>query len=147
MTKDEWARIVYFAPAEFDSKDAAGQRIPGSGYDVMKYKLVSKLDALRADIGEPIVVESGYRTPERNAQVGGVKASEHMSGEGADIRTKSMAMGDLKAAIKLAIVAAHHGFDRIGVDLSGKFIHVGVSATLPTPATWFYHDGVPAPVA
>lgn len=147
MTKDEWARIAYFTPGEFDSKDAAGQRITGSAYDVMKWKLVSKLDALRADMGEAIIIESGYRTPERNAQVGGVKASEHMSGEGADIRTKPMGAGDLKAAIRLAIAAAHHGFDRIGVDMSGKFVHVGVSATLPTPATWFYHDGVPAPVA
>lgn len=146
MNEQEWARIVYFKPSEFDSKDAAGNRIEGSGFVSMKWALVSRLDALRGDLAEAIVIESGYRTPERNAEVGGVKNSEHMSGEGADIRTASMKGGNLQAAIRLAIKAAAHGFERIGVDLKGGFIHVGVSKALPNPATWFY-NGSPTPVA
>ena len=48
--------------------------------------LVSFLDMIRDEFGEPIVVNSGYRSDEVNRKVGGVATSLHRSGRAADIR-------------------------------------------------------------
>lgn len=48
--------------------------------------LLSVLDTLREKIGEPIYINSGYRTPEHNKAVGGSTLSYHMYGMAADIR-------------------------------------------------------------
>jgi len=47
------------------------------------------LEPLREAYGKPIYVTSGYRCPKHNAAVGGVKNSQHMAGEAADIHTGS----------------------------------------------------------
>lgn len=44
------------------------------------------LEPLRAAVGHPIVINSGYRCPALNTAVGGVANSQHMLGEAADIR-------------------------------------------------------------
>ena len=52
--------------------------------------LVEKvLDPLRKLYGKPIVVTSGYRSPALNRAVGGARASQHCTGEAADIRSLS----------------------------------------------------------
>jgi len=130
MTAEEWARIEFFKPAEFDSKDS-----PGSGFAHMQYELVSMLDYLRSEWGFPLHITSGYRTESRNAVVGGVQNSAHTRGLAADLETPN-----LQIAIKLAILAARLGFVRIGVDLSGKLVHVDVDKSLPQNVTWFYHE-------
>lgn len=48
--------------------------------------LVSFLDEIRAEFGEPIVVNSGYRSDIVNQKVGGVRTSLHLQGRAADIR-------------------------------------------------------------
>ena len=47
------------------------------------------LDPLRDEFGMPIYVNSGYRCPALNAAVGGVKHSQHLRGEAADITSGS----------------------------------------------------------
>jgi hypothetical protein len=44
------------------------------------------LDPAREQLGRAIIVNSGYRCPKHNAEVGGVAASQHLRGEAADIR-------------------------------------------------------------
>ena len=43
------------------------------------------LERIRALLGKPIHVNSGYRSPEVNAAVGSKPTSQHMKGEAADI--------------------------------------------------------------
>ena len=43
------------------------------------------LEPLRQHFGVPIIIGSGYRCPQVNKLVGGVKNSQHMTGEAADI--------------------------------------------------------------
>ena len=43
------------------------------------------LDPARQKYGGPVLVNSGYRCPKHNAEVGGVANSQHMKGEAADI--------------------------------------------------------------
>lgn len=48
------------------------------------------LEILRTKIEKPIIVTSGYRTPEWNRKVGGAKYSYHMRGMAADIKVYGM---------------------------------------------------------
>ena len=47
------------------------------------------LDPARQKFGGPVLVNSGYRCPKHNAEVGGVANSQHMKGEAADVSTGS----------------------------------------------------------
>lgn len=52
--------------------------------------LYSVLDILRHKLGKPVIITSGYRTPEWNAKCGGAKYSYHMRGMAADFRVNGM---------------------------------------------------------
>lgn len=78
--------------------------------------LVQVLENLRAKRGRPLVVVSGYRCPEYNARVGGIKASQHTRGRAADIPRGLFRVADARAA----------GAIGIGVR-SGWVIHVDLT--------------------
>lgn len=59
------------------------------------------LDPLREAWGAPIIIGSGYRCPELNKLVGGVKNSQHVTGEAADIKTVSDTKEDNKKLYEL----------------------------------------------
>jgi hypothetical protein len=54
---------------------------------------VTILEAVRAVLGVPLVVTSFWRSPEHNAEVGGVNASQHLTGNAADVIPKGLALG------------------------------------------------------
>jgi hypothetical protein len=56
----------------------------------LKYGCQYLLEPARRVVG-PIIVNSGYRNPRVNALVGGVKNSQHLLGQAADIRPKDPA--------------------------------------------------------
>ncbi|MCB0534812.1 MAG: hypothetical protein KDD14_21585, partial [Saprospiraceae bacterium] len=104
-------QLRHFAISEFDSKD-----LPGSGVN-MKIKFLKMLDAAREEAGIPFRVNSGYRTAARNAAVGGVSNSAHLSGWAADISA-----GTLEQKTQIVRAARVVGFNRFGI-YSG-FIHL-----------------------
>lgn len=53
---------------------------------IVSKPLLKILDGLRDHIGQPVYINSGYRTPEHNKAVGGSALSYHMYGMAADIR-------------------------------------------------------------
>lgn len=59
------------------------------------------LDPLREAYGQPIIVSSGYRCPQLNKAVGGVKNSQHTLGMAADIHTVSDTVEDNKKLYQL----------------------------------------------
>ncbi len=70
------------------------------------------LDPLRQLFGAPIYVNSGYRSPELNAAVGGAANSQHTLGEAADIRGATT--GETRRLLGLALAhAADLGFDQL----------------------------------
>lgn len=69
----------HFKVKEFACKD-------GSPVVFIDDYLYTILDILRNKLGKPVVITSGYRTPEHNKKVGGAKYSYHMRGMAADIR-------------------------------------------------------------
>lgn len=52
--------------------------------------LWNSLNFVREKFGKPIIVNSAFRTPQVNKQVGGAKRSLHMQGRAADIRPKDL---------------------------------------------------------
>lgn len=73
----------HFKVREFACRD-------GSQVVFIDTHLVAILDILRNKIGKPVIITSGYRTPEWNTKCGGAKYSYHMRGMAADIRVNEM---------------------------------------------------------
>ena len=48
------------------------------------------LEVLRERYGKPIIINSGYRSPQLNKKIGGVPMSNHLTGCAADIRVANM---------------------------------------------------------
>lgn len=78
----------HFKVKEFACKD-------GSQVVFIDSYLVSILDILRNEVGKPVIINSGYRTPPRNKKVGGAKYSYHMRGMAADIRINGMSAKEI----------------------------------------------------
>lgn len=87
--------------------------------------LVSKvLDPLRDAFGKPIYVKSGYRSVDLNMAVGGVKNSQHMKGEAADITVGS------KEGNKWLFnyILDNLPFDQLIDEYNYSWVHVSVKA-------------------
>ena len=83
------------------------------------------LDPLREWYGKPIRVTSGYRCPALNKAVGGVKNSQHMDGEAADIDT-----GSREENKKLFnYIKDHLPFDQLIDEHGMDWVHVSYSIT------------------
>lgn len=49
--------------------------------------LSQQLEVIRTHLGQPITINSGYRSKEHNKAVGGVKNSQHLLGKAGDLRS------------------------------------------------------------
>lgn len=103
---------------------------PCCGWVDVDVALMRALEALRVDLGEPIIVTSGYRCAVHNRAVGGVPHSQHRYGRAADIRP-----GDKRRAYQLIALAMRRGlFTGYGLRERrppGNLIHLDIGA--PTP--------------
>jgi len=90
----------------------------GSREVVLHRELLERLQQLRANLGLPVHINSGYRTPEHNVRVGGSPKSYHLRGMAADIVVPGVVPGELAAA------ARKTGFRGIGI--YNNFLHVDI---------------------
>lgn len=97
----------------------------------LKPELVKLLDDARHIAGIPFKLNSGFRTPEQNKKVGGVKDSSHMSGKAVDIACTS---DSNRHKIVTALLTV--GFNRIGV--AKTFIHADCDSTKSSNVIWLY---------
>lgn len=105
----------HFKVKEFACKD-------GSQVVFIDEHLVSILDILRNKIGKPVIITSGYRTPEWNAKCGGAKYSYHMRGMAADIRVNGMSAKELGNKLDEIIP------DECGIIVYKSWVHFDVRA-------------------
>lgn len=102
-----------FKVSEFACKD-------GSDAVLVAPRLVMVLQTIRDHFGAAVTINSGYRTPQYNAKVGGVTDSQHCYGTAADITVKGQ---------KPAAVAAYARTimpDWGGVGVYDSFTHIDV---------------------
>lgn len=133
--------LKHFKLSEFDAKDANGVKIPGTGGNMRASTLV-KCDKLRELYGKPLIVASAMRTPERNAQVGGVKNSSHLQGYAIDWKNIAPQPSEWDTElIKFLDAAWDAGFRRFGIMATG--IHTDDDPTKTSPAIWDYPSTTP----
>jgi zinc D-Ala-D-Ala carboxypeptidase len=115
-----------FTPDEFASDNGAIE---------LETDFLDRLQELRRRFKRPMVVTSGYRTPEHNQRVAKTGAKgPHTTGRAVDIRVTHA-----KARYQLIALAIDCGFTGIGV---GKgFVHlddIRDNPDIPRPAVWTY---------
>jgi uncharacterized protein YcbK (DUF882 family) len=92
------------------------------GRVMLATRLVVMLEDLRAALGRPVVITSGYRCHAHNKAIGGAPRSLHMLGRAVDI--KSQAKQTELAEIKK--IAAEIGFYEILPDTGKNYIHLSL---------------------
>lgn len=95
----------------------------------MNPKLITALEQLRAILGRPITINSGYRSPSTNAAVGGVGHSQHMLGDAADLKIPDGKGGWLSTWELLALAEEVEAFRDGGIGVypeNNDFIHLDV---------------------
>jgi len=74
---------------------------------------------------DPIVINSGFRSPEVNKAVGGVSTSNHLTGCAVDIRCIGMEQALRYAAILLDISDLNHeDYDELLIEQKGRVIWI-----------------------
>ena len=106
----EWKTIApNFRPKELASK--------GDGSIIIDKTSLALLQKLRDIYKKPLIINSAYRDPEHNDNIGGSKNSQHLKGKAFDIHIKDQSMGR-----ELEKIAEIIGFTAIG--RYKTFIHV-----------------------
>lgn len=80
------------------------------------------LEPLRAQLGKPISISSGYRSPALNAAIGGADNSAHTHGRAADLKSDGLSPADLAAAL----FATRAPFDQAIIEF-GAWLHVAMA--------------------
>ena len=120
VSKDGENRITeHFKLKEFACKNSEAV--------IVSEKLCYVLEAIRAYFGKPVVVTSGYRTPEYNAIVGGAAKSRHMLGIAADIQISGVKPADVAAYARTLMPT--YG----GIGIYSTFTHIDIRSDI---ANW-----------
>jgi len=83
-------------------------------------RLAEFLETVRALLGKPILVDSGFRSPEVNYAVGSTSVSQHLRGCAADIRVPGMT----PAEVVKAIYDADLPYDQLILELGWTHISI-----------------------
>lgn len=80
----------YFRFYEFLNTDTNLKNCPSTIEQIINIVDLAKvLQQIRVVCGFPVIIESGFRTPQVNSLVGGVSNSKHMDGLAADLKCRN----------------------------------------------------------
>lgn len=135
--------MKYFSIAEFLRSDAAERyqvsNIP-SDEELLTVlnnvnALVNKvLDPLRAMIGRPIIITSGYRSRRINELVGGSKTSQHLTGKAADFHVRGFTPQQMNVVYQT--IQMFFDFDQLIFYPSKNIIHVSWNGDKNRQQSW-----------
>jgi len=112
-----------------------------TGQIVIETEFLDRFEQLRAALGFPLPINSGYRTPEHNVIVSTTgEHGPHTTGRACDIRIYGV------RALHLIAAAQTLGFTGFGLDqksttpIGARYIHVDdlVAPAYPRPEVWTY---------
>lgn len=116
----------HFTLAEMTASQVANRdgldNTPDSKTIANLVELCRTLEEVRALIGKPILITSGYRSKVLNRRVGGSPSSAHMLGLAADIIAVSLTPGELARRIRDSDLA----FDQLILEFDG-WVHLGLA--------------------
>lgn len=107
-----------FNLVEFNCKD--GTKVPKELMDNVK-ELAYNLQIIRDEIGEPLHINSAYRTPDYNKKVGGKANSYHLKAMAADITAKNFSPNGLAFVIEGLIKTKR--IKQGGIGIYPGFVH------------------------
>lgn len=114
VTTDKQKKLqTHFTGTEMACKD-------GTKEYMYAPELMRVLENIREHFNKPVIINSGYRTPEWNTKVRGAKNSYHMKGMAADIVVKGVSTKQV--AEYANEIMKNHG----GVIRYTNFVHVDV---------------------
>lgn len=114
----------YFKPEEFACKC-------GCGFKTIDVGLVFNLDIIRGILNKPLIILSGCRCEKWNAHEGGEKNSDHLTGDGVDVKAI-----DSHSRFVIIDQALLLGITRVGV--ASTYIHLGMNPANPQQVFWLY---------
>lgn len=135
--------MKYFSIAEFLRSDVAEKHqvsnIPNDEELLTVLNNVNALvnnvlDPLRAMIGRPIIITSGYRSQRVNELVGGSKTSQHLSGKAADIHVQGYTPQQMD--IVYQTIQMCYDFDQLIFYPSKNIIHVSWNGAKNRQKSW-----------
>ena len=115
----------YFGDKEFTRSTTAEERGISNEPDAATWQRIHALrdnilNPARANLGHPIYITSGYRSPYLNSLVGGAANSQHVTGEAADITTRDLTLN--RALFEILVKLGN--FDQLIWEKGGEWIHV-----------------------
>lgn len=123
----------HFALIEFTRSATAARRgidnTPSAEHLANLTKLAQKLEEVRALLGHPIVITSGYRSPALNAAVDGSATSSHCHGLAADFHVPGFGPDQ---AVAQAIADSTLDFDQLIFEQTARstWVHLGLDARM-----------------
>lgn len=135
--------MKYFSYSEFFKSDAAEKHqvsnIPDDAQlpqvlGNIKALVLNVLDPLRARIGRPVIITSGYRSQRVNELVGGSKTSQHLSGKAADIHVQGYTHQQMD--IVYQTIQMCYDFDQLIYYPSKNIIHISWNGDKNRQESW-----------
>lgn len=122
--------MKHFSIAELSRSTTATARgidnTPPAGVAMALTALIERvLDPIRAAYGQPIIVNSGYRSVALNKAVGGASTSQHLRGEAADITAGSKTLNKQLLTLIQQLAADNKiEFDQLIDEKGLSWIHI-----------------------
>jgi uncharacterized protein YcbK (DUF882 family) len=104
----------HFKVKEFAQKDYQCDEV------LIDSELIKVLEDVRTNFKMPVIITSGYRTPEYNKKIGGVKNSQHTKGTAADIKVKTVPASEVQRYLNRKYP------DKYGIGRYENFTHIDV---------------------
>ena len=135
--------MKYFSITEFLRSDAAEKHqvsnIPSDEALLAVLNNINALvnnvlDPLRARIGRPIIITSGYRSQRVNKLVGGSKTSQHLTGKAADFHVQEYTPQQMDVVYQT--IQMCYDFDQLIFYPSKNIIHVSWNGDKNRQESW-----------
>lgn len=135
--------MKYFSYSEFFKSDVAEKyqvnNIPDDAQlsqvlGNIKALVSNVLDPLRAMIGRPIIITSGYRSKRVNELAGGSIFSQHMSGKAADIHVQGYTPGQMGMVYRT--IQMYYDFDQLILYPYKNIIHISWNGDKNRQESW-----------
>ncbi len=92
-------------------------------------ELLKNLQVIRDHFQKPIIIISGYRSPARNAQVGGADKSQHLHAKAADIKIAGVPTEEICNRIDKLIAQGLIKQGGLGKYIKSGFVHYDIRGT------------------